>query len=496
MNIDKILVANRGEITIRIIRACRTLQISPIVIYSEEDRRNLHIRMADGAFNLGSGNLHDTYMNSEKIINAALQFDVDAIHPGYSFLADNSVFAKKVIDAGLKWIGPSPETLQKIENKLDAKRLAEKAGFKTLLDSGKTINNFDEARKAASELGYPIILKPCFGSGGIGLEIVRREEQLEKAMRRVNAQSSILAKKEVFIEQYVSNLQLFEVGFLTDSKTQTICFPEREITIQHKLQKLVGESPSTFLSEESRTKIFDLIKNYASILEFQCIGNIEVLYKKGLGLVFDEINPHIQLEHPLTEMTTGIDIVCEQIQIANDQPIKWTQEEIKPTGFAMQFRINAEDPLNNFQPSSGEVKELGIPGGPWIRFDTNIYRGYQIPMLYDTYLGQLLVYSTESRELVRKRALSALNELTITGFPTTIGYHRHLIAHPDFVKGKFTTNFIEKQSDIIREIEEEMRSIIAALFTTNKETSKVTLPPLSKSRWRDYARSESTGRGI
>lgn len=452
--------------------------------------------MADDAIGIGSGNLHDTYMNKSKILNAAFQHEVDAIHPGYSFLSDSSEFAQQVIDTGLIWIGPAPETLKKIENKLEAKKLAQEAGFKTIPDSKKPISDLDEAKIVAKELGYPIIIKPCFGSGGIGLEVVRREEQLESAIRKVTAQGSNLASSEFYMEQFISNLQLFEIGFMTDKKSNTICFPEREITIQQELQKLVGESPSTFLSDDERSDIFRLIENLTKKLDYNSIGNIEFFYKKGLGIVFDEINPHLQLEHPLTEMITGIDLACEQIQIAKDKEFALTQNDVKSFGYAMQFRINAEDALNNFQPSSGIVKELEVPGGPWIRFDSSIYRGYDIPLLYDTYLGQLVVFSNESRELTRQRALSALKELTITGFPTTINYHRHLISHPDFIKGKFTTNFIDKQSDIIRGIEEELRASIAALFTVRKETSKVTLPPLTKSRWRDYARNESVGRGI
>lgn len=492
-NIKRLLVVNRGDIAVRIFRACRLENITPVTVFSEQDKYNLHVRLADEAYSLGSGDIYSTYMNIDKIMKAAFDLKVDAIHPGYAFLAKNSIFAEKVLDEGYIWVGPKPKVLAKLGNKLVARKIAKSVGFNIIPGSENLVESIEEAESLGRELGYPLIIKPIYGGGGSGIVFVKNEKELKNnlEMAKANTKSAGIPE-EMYIEKYIDNSKQIEFDFIVDADRSVICLPEREVTIQQNYQKLVSESPSTFLTEEKRRSLIALTTKLVKFVNYENIGSIQLHYKEGMDFLFDEINTHIQLEHPLTEMVSGIDLVAEQLNIAQANPLRYNQREININGYAMEFRINAEDPLENFHPYSGIVKELDIPGGPWLRFDTNVYRGYKIPLLYNTYLGQLLVWGN-TRETARKRAVIAMNELSLAGVPTTIGFHRHLLNHPTFKDGSFTSNFIEK-SGILINIQEEYRATVAALFAIRKQTSKVILPPLSKSRWRDSARKDATGR--
>lgn len=490
--IKKILIANRGEIAVRIIRACKNTGIVPIAVYSEQDKHSLHVRLSKDACFLGTGNLQETYKNADIILKAALKYNVDAIHPGYSFLADDPLFAQTVLDNGLKWIGPKPEVLTKLNNKITACSIARSVGFKTVLGSEKPVSDIEEAKSYCRDIGYPVIIKPCYGNGGLGIVVINKAEDLEQGLKKAKVSTSTgFVKDEIFIEKFIENARQVEIGFMADSYGHIIYLPEREVSIQYNYHKLFGESPSNFLTKEQRKEIGELIIKFVTKVGYQNLGNIELHYSNKGEILFDEINPHIQLEHPLTEMIVGKDLVVEQLKIAQDKELNITQSDIKINGHAMEFRINAEDPFNGFHPFTGTIKELEVPGGPLIRFDSNIYRGYSIPLSYDTYLGQLLVWG-DSREDTRNRAITALSELSIVGVPTTIVFHRHLLDHPDFITGNFTSNFL-KESDIMLRVEEEFRATLAALFAVHKQTIKVTLPSLSKSRWRDSARQEAIG---
>ena len=490
--IKRILIANRGEIAVRIIRACKNSNIIPIAIYSDQDKHSLHVRLSDDACDIGTGNLQETYKTAGVILQAAHKYDADAIHPHYSILDDDPAIAQSVIDNGFKWIGPKPEVLQNLNNKISSCKIARSVGFETALGSESPISSLEEAKAYCKDIGYPVIIKPCYGNGGLGIIVVDKSEDLEQGLKKAKASTTTgFVKDDIFIEKFIENARQIEIGFMADSFNHIVYLPEREVSIQHNYHKLFGESPSNVFNDELRKEIGELIVKFVRKVGFEGLGNIELHYKSESGFLFDEINPHIQLEHPLTEMIIGKDLVFEQLRIAQGKPLRFTQNDVNINGHAMEFRINAEDPFNNFHPFTGIIKELEVPGGPLIRFDSNIYRGYNIPLSFDTYLGQLLVWG-ESREDARIRANTALSELTIVGVPTTIVFHRHLLNHPDFIKGDFTSSFL-KESDIMQQVEEEFRTMLVALFAVHKQTMKVALPPLSKSRWRDNARQEATG---
>lgn len=488
---NKVLIANRGDIAVRIIRSLRLLGISPLTVFSEVDKQSSHVRLADESFSLGSGSLHDTYLNREKILEAATWLEADAIHPGYSFLSDDSQFADLVENAGFTWIGPPSDVLKQLGGKLEAKKLANKVGFETVPASDKTVSSIEEAKKISSEIGYPVIVKSTFGGGGLGIRVVNEESELEKAFEETERQSNFsFVQGGVFIEKYLSPTRDIEFGFIADYEGNTVVFPEREASIQFQNKKLFSESPSEILTDEQRAHVQELILKLVDQCNYVSLGNIEFLYHEG-QLLFSEANNHVQLEHPVTEMVTGIDNISLQINIAQKQPLTLKQDDIKVLGHAMSFRINAEDPIYNFQPSYGTLKEIEVPGGPGIRFDSNLYRGYTISSDYDTFLGQLVTFGATRMDAI-KRADYGFKEFTFVGLPNTLVFHRHLIQHPKFLENDLSTNFIA-DSDIMKQIQEEFHATIAALFSVRKNTSKVVLPSLSKSRWRDTARREGTG---
>lgn len=487
----KVLIANRGDIAVRIIRSLRQLGISPLTIFSEVDKQSSHVRLADESFSLGTGTLHETYMNRDKIIEAATWLEADAIHPGYSFLSDDPQFADLVEKNGFTWIGPSSKVLKQLGGKLEAKRIAKKVGFKVADGSEKPVESIEEAQKVCSDIGYPVIVKSNFGGGGFGIRVVNEESELEEALTDVQQQSKFsFFQEDVFIEKYLYPTRNIEFGFLSDSTGNTIVFPEREASIQYMNKKLFSESPSMVLTDEQRQNVQDLILKLVKQTGYSSLGNIEFIYHKG-ELYFSEANNHVQLEHPITEIVTGIDNISQQIMIADGQPLTLKQEDVKVSGHALSFRINAEDPIYNFQPSYGTIRELEVPGGPGVRFDSNIYRGYSIASDYDTFLGQLVIFGN-SRENTLKRAEYIFKEFTLVGLPNTLLFHRHLIQHPEFLENTISTNFIA-ESDIMKKIQEEFQATIVALFSVRKNTSKLMLPPLSNSRWRDTARREGTG---
>ena len=489
--LNKVLIANRGDIAVRIIRSLRLLGISPLTVFSEVDKQSSHVRLADESFSLGSGSLHDTYMNREKIIEAATWLEADAIHPGYSFLSDDPQFVDLVEKSGFTWIGPSSKVLKQLGGKLEAKKLAKKIGFEVVPGSDKTVSSIEEAKKVSSEIGYPVIVKSNFGGGGMGIRVVNEEAELDRAFDETQKLSNLsFVQGDVFIEKYLVPTRNIEFGFVADYEGNLIVFPEREASIQFHNKKLFSESPSTILNDDQRSLVHELITKLVKQINYVSLGNIEFLYHDN-KLYFSEANNHVQLEHPVTEMITGFDNINLQVSIAQKQPLTIKQQDMKVLGHALSFRINAEDPIYNFQPSYGTLKEIEVPGGPGVRFDSNLYRGYTISSNYDTFLGQLVIFG-DNRENAMKRADYIFKEFTFVGLPNTLLFHRHLIHHPKFIENDISTNFVA-ESDIMKQIQNEFHATIAALFSVRKNTSKVVLPPLSKSRWRDTARREGTG---
>jgi acetyl-CoA carboxylase biotin carboxylase subunit len=489
---EKLLVANRGEIAVRVIRAAKTLGIETVAVHSQQDKDSLHINKADYAINLGPGPASENYLNQQKIIDFANKFEVDAIHPGYGFLSENADFAKLVIDTGIKWVGPPVETIRQLGDKLTSRIAAEKAGVPTTKGSDENVQPDEDAKKIAKDIGYPIIVKALFGGGGMGIEVVGREEDLISSIQRTQKQAkAAFGRDEVFIEKFIEKPRHIEIQFIADTKGNVIHLGERECSIQRRHQKLIEEAPSVAITEDQRNEIGEAVKRLARSVGYVNAGTAEFLYQDG-SFYFNEVNTRLQVEHPVTEMITGKDIVCEQLQIANGSRLSWKQEDIKFQGHAIELRINSEDPINDFVPVVGTVDKLSIPGGPGVRFDSHLYQGYTIPRDYDSLLGKLIIWGEDRKQAI-SRAYLALTELSIIGVPTNQPFHLVTLANKSFHEGNISTHFID-DNNIIRYIRVAYARRIAALFASQYYTRKVFLPARKEHNWRLEAIRESAGR--
>ncbi len=487
----KILIANRGEIAVRIIRAAKILSFKTVALYSKEDVESLHVKIADEAWYLGEGSLFETYLNIDKILSIAERTGSDGVHPGYGFLSENHLFAKSVLDAGMEFVGPSPKAMKTLGNKVEAIKLAKKAGLPTNPGSGKIIKSVASARKIAARIGYPIILKAVHGGGGMGMRKVDSEEELENAFVSASEQAkAAFGSGELFLEKYIENPRHIEIQFLADKHGEIIHLGERECSIQRRHQKLIEESPSVVLTEQARQEIGELVKKLGRLVGYENAGTAEFLYKEGM-IYFNEVNPRIQVEHPVTEMVTGVDLVKEQLLIAFGHPLSKKQEDIQLRGHAMELRINAENPLNDFAPTPGLISEFMVPLGQYIRFDTHLYKGYTVPATFDSLIGKLIAWG-ENREMARRKLLMALDELTIAGIQTNVELHRIMLKHPKFITGKLSTNFIQ-ENKIIEKLRSETLAKLAALFALKLKSSKVVLPKRNEQAWSFMSRQESVG---
>ena len=492
MFMNRVLIANRGEIAVRIIRATKASGLESVSIYSTQDKDSLHVKYADYAKNIGSGGLQENYLNMEKILEVARKFEADAIHPGYGFLAENSLFASKVLDAGFTWIGPPVKTIEILADKLKSRLVAEKVGIPLTPGKNVLINSNEEARNVAKEVGYPLIIKATSGGGGIGIEVVREASELLSAIKRTTRQAkSVFGKGDVIIEKFIEKSRHIEFQFAADKSGNVIHIGERECSIQRRHQKLIEEAPSTAISPEERDRVGELVKKLAQRVKYSNVGTAEFLYKDG-KFYFNEVNTRIQVEHPITEEITGCDLVCEQLNIAQGKKLSWKQEDIKFNGHAIEVRVNSEDPLKNFAPAVGQIKSLFVPGGPGIRFDSHIYAGYTVPRDYDSLLGKLII-SGENRIQAIKRAFIAISELTIVGVPTNLPFHRVAIANKNFYNGNLNTDFIA-ENKIIQYIKVAFARRVAALFMSHVHTQKTFLPERKEENWRRESLRESTGR--
>lgn len=440
---EKILIANRGEIALRVIRAAKDLGLKTVSIFSEVDRDSLHVRFADESVCIGKASLEESYLNIPRIIAAAEITGSDAIHPGYGFLAENPSFAEACEDNNIIFIGPSSETIKKMGDKAEARKIMEKANVKVTPGSNCVLLNIEEAIKTAEKIKYPIIIKAAAGGGGRGMRIARNELELKTGfiMAKSEAQASF-GDNRLYIEKYLLNPRHIEIQILADSHGNIIHLGERECSIQRRHQKLLEEAPSSAVDETLRKKMGKAAIDGAKNLGYQSTGTVEFLLSENGDFYFMEMNTRIQVEHTITEEITGMDIVSEQIRIANGEPISITdQKKIHINGHAIEVRINAEDHTRGFIPKPGNINALHFPGGPGIRIDSHIYQGYNVPSNYDSLLLKLISYGN-SREQSRKRLIRALDEFVIRGVPTTIPLYKELLTHPDFIKGKINTNFI------------------------------------------------------
>ena len=453
--INRILVANRGEIAIRVMRACRELDITSIAIYSEADKDALFAKYADEAYFIGPAPASESYLNIKAIIEVAVECHADAIHPGYGFLAENPSFALACEQAGIKFIGPSSRVLETMGNKVAARCEMKKAGVPVVPGTDDFITDFGEAKYIASEICYPVIIKPAGGGGGIGMIIVTCEEELTPALESSQAVAkNTFGLPDVYIEKYIHNPRHIEFQIMADSHGNVIHLGERECSIQRRHQKLIEESPSPALTPKLRAEMGAAAVKAAKWVDYEGAGTIEFLYSDG-EFYFLEANTRVQVEHPVTEMVTGIDIVKEQIQIARGHKLSIKQKDVRANGWAIECRINAEDPLNKFAPSPGKLRGYRSPGGIGVRVDSGVFTRYTIPTIYDPMISKLIVWGRDRQETIA-RMRRALYEYIIIGVKTNIPFHKAVMENPRFIAGDLSTHFIDTEPTILEDMKRTM----------------------------------------
>lgn len=447
----KVLIANRGEIAVRIIRACREMGIKTVAIYSDIDRESLHVRLADESVCIGPAQVTQSYLNIPAILSAAEITDADAIHPGYGFLAENYHFAEACQTSGITFIGPTPENIRLGGDKAKARQTMKRKGVPIVSGSDGPIPDEETAMKVAKKIGFPIVLKASAGGGGHGMKIIKEEKDLQQAFFIAQREAlTAFGNSEIYIEEYIPELRHIEVQIMGDNKGNIIHLHERDCTIQRRHQKLIEESPSPFITTEKfRKRIGELGVKAAKALKYRNLGTIEFIVDNKGNIYFIEVNTRVQVEHPVTEAVTGIDIIKEQIKLAAGLPLGYKQNQIKISGHSIECRINAEDP-EHFIPSPGKITFLSLPGGPGVRVDTAIYQGYVIPSQFDSLIAKLIVYGKDRNEAIA-RMKRALDEFIIEGVKTTIPFHKKVMSHPDFISGNFNTGFIEKTNNNAKE---------------------------------------------
>jgi acetyl-CoA carboxylase biotin carboxylase subunit len=443
---SKILIANRGEIALRIIRACKELGIATVAVYSEADRDSLHVRFADEAVCIGKAASSESYLNIPAILSAAEITDTEAIHPGYGFLSENAHFAEICESCNIHFIGPTPETIRMMGDKITAKETARKAGV-PLTPGGKgIIKSPEEALAVAKQIKYPVIIKATAGGGGKGMRVCHNDVTLLSSLKLAQAESEKIFKNpDVYIEKYLQDPRHIEFQILADYHGNIIHLGERDCSVQRRHQKLVEEAPSPALNDKLRRKMGEAAIKAAKAANYRGVGTVEFLLDKNEDFFFMEMNTRIQVEHPVTEMITGLDLVKEQIRVAQGEKLRIKQEDVRITGHAIEVRVNAEDPDNNFIPCPGTIEQLNLPGGPGVRIDTHIYPGYKISPYYDSMIAKLIVYGRDRAEAIRMMR-RALDEFYVAPIKTTIPLHMQIMNHPLFVKGQVSTHFLEKMA--------------------------------------------------
>lgn len=439
---NKILIANRGEIAVRIIRACREMGIRTVAVYSEADREALHTQLADEAICIGKAESSDSYLNMERILSATIASKAEAVHPGFGFLSENSRFAKMCDKCNVDFIGPSADVISRMGNKSEAKNTMRKAGIPVIPGTQNPVRRAEEALKAAEEIGYPVMIKASSGGGGKGMRVAYSREEFEKLFT-VALQESVHAFSDdsMYLERFIENPRHIEVQILGDRYGHIIHLGERDCSIQRRHQKMIEESPCAAISDELRRKMGETAVQAAKAAGYESAGTIEFLLDSSCNFYFMEMNTRIQVEHPVTEFVSGMDLIKEQIKIAAGEPLNMKQEDINLCGHAIECRINAEDPDRHFMPCPGTITELHLPGGNGIRVDTAVYNGYTISPHYDSMIAKIIVYDKDRHSAVRKM-ISALGESVIEGVRTNIDFLYDLINQPDFFEGKISTDFI------------------------------------------------------
>ena len=440
--LNKVLVANRSEIALRIVRACQELEIPAVAVYSDADSEALHVRHAEEAVHIGPPPAGKSYLNIEALINAATETGADAIHPGYGFLAENVDFAAACEDAGIQFVGPSSEAIEKMGDKSVARRIAKEADVPVVPGSEET-TSADEAVDTAAEIGYPVMIKASAGGGGRGIRVAEDEEELRKAVKMAKQEAEkAFGDGSLYLEKFLSNPRHVEVQVMADHHGNAIHLYERGCSMQRRRQKVLEEAPSPGISPETRDEITEAAVRLTKEAGYTNAGTVEFLVNEDENFYFIEMNTRIQVEHPVTEMLTGVDLVKEQLRVAAGEPLSLGQEDVPFEGWSMEFRINAEDPDQDFMPSPGEISFLEVPGGPGVRVDSAIYQGYEIPPFYDSLVGKLIVWALTREEAIT-RARRALREYRLEGIKTTIPLHLRLLEDEVFKSGDYHTGYLE-----------------------------------------------------
>ena len=441
---NKVLIANRGEIALRVVRACREMDIRCVAVYSDADADSLHVKLADEAVNIGPALSRKSYLAVENIIQAAKDTHAQAIHPGYGFLSENETFVRQCRDNGLCFIGPTPETMAIAGNKSHARQALTQLGIPIIPGSQDVVTSAEDAIRIAGDIGYPVIIKASGGGGGRGMRIANDDQELADAFAIASGEArAAFGNPDLYIEKYIRKPRHIEIQILADNAGNMVHLGERECSIQKRYQKLIEESPSPFVDPDLRRRMGEAAIQVAKAFNYENAGIIEFLVDENKNFYFMEVNARVQVEHPVTEMVTGIDIVQEQIKIAAGQPLAFGQEDIRVNGWAIECRINAADPDNDFMPSPGKIESVMLPSGPGVRVDTHIFNQYIITPFYDSLIGKLIVWAPD-RSMAIMRLKRALAELTVEGIKTTTHFYERVVDDPDFRIGNIDTHFLER----------------------------------------------------
>ncbi len=437
------LIANRGEIAVRIIQSAKEMGIRTIAVFSDPDRLSLHVRRADVAVNIGNAPANESYLNMKKIIEVAKELNADAIHPGYGFLSENAVFAEMVNSNGIIFVGPSPSSIATMGDKISAKKAVQKDDVPLVPGTAHAVQSLEEARNEAQKIGYPILLKATAGGGGKGMRIVHQEADLEESLQRASSEAnSAFGNADVFIEKYITSPRHIEFQILADHHGNTIHLFERECSIQRRHQKVLEEAPSTLLDNQLRHEMGKAAIAVAKSCDYVGAGTVEFIMDDQRNFYFLEMNTRLQVEHPITELITGIDLVKEQLKIAMNMPLSVNQEDLKINGHAIELRVYAEDPANNFLPDSGVINYYEIPTGPGIRIDNGVYQGCEVSTYYDPMLAKIACWAASRKEVISRLKL-ALSDYHISGIHTTVPFGSFVLNHAAFVNGEYDTHFTE-----------------------------------------------------
>ena len=441
--IKKILIANRGEIAVRVIRACKELEIQTVAVHSTADNESMHVRLADESICIGSPKAPDSYLNVASLISAIEITGADAVHPGYGFLSENYKFAEILEQHKIKFIGPSSELIRKMGDKIEAKKIAKSLGLPIVAGSETGIKDINEAKRIAKEVGFPVLIKAAGGGGGKGMRIVHSEDKLEENIKIAQSEAKkFFNNEEVFIEKFFENPRHIEVQILSDGKNNTVHLGERDCSVQRRYQKIIEESPCPIINDEQRKYLLDVSVNAISKLGYEGAGTLEFIYDKG-KFYFLEMNTRLQVEHPVTEEVTGVDLVKRQIEIASTGKLSLNQKDITFFGHAIECRINAEDPSKDFLPSAGTIKIYNQPSGPGTRVDSCVFQGCKIPPYYDSLVAKLICHGKDRSSAIA-RLKRALDEFVIDGVKTTIDLHKKILRNEDFINSKYDVNWLSK----------------------------------------------------